>query len=173
MEFSRKLAAGAALALAGLCGISAARSSARSGFDAARRQAVDAESRLRSEGERLSGFSRGRLDAARSTALRLRESLVPFPGWERLTQAAGLGWTLERGRTDSGGDLDTRFCILRLGPANLRAWPEILSAISRVEAVPGTGVSSLDIRTEGEASARRFAEVCLTIAVRSRGEPAR
>jgi hypothetical protein len=170
LEYSRRLAAAAAISAAGLLGAWTARSSARAGFEAARSREAAEEARLQAECDGLAAFSSERLEAARVAARRLRESLVPFPGWDLLARAAGPGWTLSRGRMDSGGELDTRFCTLRMGPEDLRTWPAILSAVERVEAIPGTGISSLDVRTEGDASSRRFAEVCLTIAVRSRGD---
>ena len=171
LEYSRWLAAAAALALAGLCAVSLESSSERARTEAARRQAAAEESRVRTEAGRLSAFSRDRLDAARAAVRRLREGLVPFPGWGRITEAAGLGWTLALGRTESGGGLDTRFCTLRFGPAGLAAWPEVLSAVARVEGIPGTAVSSLEVRTDGNPPARRFAEMSMGIAVRSKSGP--
>jgi len=165
LVFSKALASASSAAVAVACAALWLHAHLGSAISERQRLAADVGSGLAAQIAAKSDFEGARLDALRDRVRRTRLLLGAEDTWDRLVRRFGGRWTVESGPRDERSGSSVQFGTFRLISPVLADWPEIVETLGDSEALPGVGITGIEMRTSGGVERRSLDLVTVRVAV--------
>jgi hypothetical protein len=116
----------------------------------------------------MSEFEGERLESLRSRVRRALLQLGTEDTWERLVRRFGERWTVEQGPRDERNGSSVQLGTFRLKSPVLADWPGIIETLGDSEAIPGVGITGIEMRTSGGTERRSLDSVTVRVSVQMR-----
>jgi hypothetical protein len=167
ISYSKPIAAAAmgALALGGVLFL--LRTSASARLSEQRREAAEAEGKIRRQIAGLSAYESGNLEDLHRRISRFRERLGTDGTWESLVRRLGSGWVAESGARDDRKGYFLQAGTLSLVAHTVEEWPVIVDAVRVIEAVPGVAVSGFEMRASGSGERRSLDKATVQVEIQA------
>jgi hypothetical protein len=164
IAYSKPLALGAAAAIAAVCVLFCVRTAKKSEVLAQRRQGVSIEGELSSQIAAKSEFESSNLGVLRK---RVDQFLGSAGTWERAAGRLGTAWLAGPVKRDEKAGCAIQTGTMSLSSHSVRVWPDIVSAVQDLEAIPGVDVAEFEMKTSGIGDRRSLDAARILLVVRT------
>jgi hypothetical protein len=168
LVFSRALAAACSAAAAAACAAFWLHAHMGSAISRRQRLAADLEAGLAAQIAAKSEYEGEKLEALRDRVRRTRLLLGAEDTWDRLVRRFGERWTVESGPREERSGSSVQFGTFRLKSPVLADWTGIIETLGDSEALPGVGITGIEMRTSGGLERRSMDSVTVRVAVQMR-----
>jgi hypothetical protein len=165
VAYSKPLAVAAMIALGAAGTMLWARLATEAGLSKLRRDSAADKRALQTRIAAMSDCETENVDSLRREVSRFRVNLAAFGTWESL--ASSLGPKEER------NGYSIQLGTLRLLSHAVGEWPEIVSTVGRLEALPGVGIAELEMKTSGTGDRRSLETTRILVVIQASREAAK
>jgi hypothetical protein len=164
VAFSKPLALGAATAMAVVCVLFWVRIAKKKEVFEQRREGVVVEAGLSSQIAAKSEFESSNLGELRKRA---DQFLGGGGTWQRAMGRLGSAWLAGPVRRDEKAWCTMQTAAMSLSSHSVREWPDIVSAVRDLEAIPGVDVAEFEMKSSGTGDRRSLDAARILLVVRT------
>jgi hypothetical protein len=168
LAYSRVLAAVCSAAVAPACATLWLHTHLESAISEHQHRAAAMEEGVSAEIVAMSEFGAERLETLRGRVRQARLLLGTEDTWDRLVRRFGERWAVEPGPRDDRDGSTVQYGTFRLKSPMLADWSGIIETLGDSEALPGVGITRIEMRTDGGLERRAFTSVIVRMAVQMR-----
>jgi hypothetical protein len=168
LAYSRAPAAACSAAVAAACAALWLHAHVGSVISERQRRAAALEEGVSAQIAAMSEYDAERLEALRDRVGRARLLLGKEDTWGRLVRRFGERWAIEPGPAEERNGSAVQYGTFRLKSPVLADWPGIIETLGESEAMPGVGITGIEMRSGGGLEQRAFVSVIVRVAVQAR-----